>query len=109
MPQKPSMLLIQDELYFINDRGIGMCLDARTGHEFWKERIDGNHSASPLYANGRIYFFSHEGKSVVIESGKEFKQLAENSLDSGFMASPAVAGNALFLRTETHLYRIEEK
>jgi len=109
MPQKPSMLLIGDELYFINDRGIGMCLDARTGHELWKERIDGNHSASPLYANGRIYFFSHEGKSVVIESGKEFKKLAENSLDSGFMASPAVAGNALFLRTETHLYRIEEK
>lgn len=108
-PQKPSMLLVGDELCLINDKGIGMCLDARTGNELWKERIEGNYSASPLFANGRIYFFSHEGKSVVIDCGKEFKRLAENSLDSGFMASPAVADNALFLRTGTHLYRIEEK
>ncbi len=109
LPQKPSMLLIGDELCFISDKGIGMCLDARTGKELWKERIEGNYSASPLFANGRVYFFSQEGKSVVIESGKEFKQLAENSLDGGFMASPAVAGDALFVRTDTHLYRIEEK
>ncbi len=108
-PQKPSMLLIGDQLCFVSDKGIGMCLDARTGKELWKERIEGNYSASPLFANGRIYFFSQDGKSVVIESGKEFKQLAENSLDGGFMASPAVAGDALFLRTDTHLYRIEEK
>ena len=109
MPSKPSMLLIGDELYFINDEGIGMCVDARTGTENWKERIGGNYSASPLFANGRIYLFSQEGKSVVIEASKQFKHLAENTLDGGFMASPAVAGNALFLRTESHLYRIEEK
>jgi outer membrane protein assembly factor BamB len=109
MPSKPSMLLIGDELYFINDKGIGMCVDARTGTENWKERIEGNYSASPLFANGRIYLFSQEGKSVVIEASKQFKHLAENTLDGGFMASPAVAGNALFLRTESHLYRIEEK
>lgn len=108
-PQKPSMLLIGDQLCFVSDKGIGMCLDARTGKELWKERIEGNYSASPLFANGRIYFFSQDGKSVVIESGKEFNRLAENSLDGGFMASPAVAGDALFLRTDTHLYRIEEK
>lgn len=108
MPQKPSMLLIGDELYFVNDKGIGMCLDARTGTEHWKERIEGNYSASPLFANGRIYLFSQEGKTVVIEPGKQYKQLAENSLDGRFMASPAVADDALFLRTETHLYRIEQ-
>lgn len=108
LPQKPSMLLIGDELYFVTDKGIGMCLDARTGSEHWKERIEGNYSASPLYANGRIYFFSQAGKSVVIEPGRDFRQLAENSLDGGFMASPAVAGEALFVRTESHLYRIEE-
>jgi len=108
MPQKPSMLLIGDELYFINDKGIGMCLDARTGTEHWKERIEGNYSASPLFANGRIYLFSQEGKTVVIEPGKQYKQLAGNSLDGRFMASPAVADNALFLRTETHMYRIEQ-
>ncbi|NQV23969.1 MAG: PQQ-like beta-propeller repeat protein [Rhodopirellula sp.] len=106
-PQKPSMLLIGDELYFINDKGIGMCLDARTGKEYWKERIEGNYSASPLFANGRIYFFSQEGKTVVIEAGRQFKRPAENSLDSVFMASPAVADNSLFLRSATHLYRID--
>ncbi|MDA1164931.1 MAG: PQQ-binding-like beta-propeller repeat protein [Planctomycetota bacterium] len=107
LPQKPSMLLIGDELYFINDTGIGMCLDARTGKEHWKERIAGQYSASPLFASGRIYLFSHEGKSIVIEPGREYKQLSENTLAGGFMASPAVAGNALFLRTGTHLYRVE--
>ena len=107
-PQKPSMLLIGDELYFVNDQGIGMCLDARSGKENWKERVSGAYSASPLFANGRIYFFSQEGRTVVIKPGKEYSQLADNSLDGGFMASPAVADNALFLRTDTHLYRIEQ-
>ena len=109
MPRKPSMLLIGDELYFAADSGIGFCLDATTGKENWKERLTGNYSASPLFADGRIYFFSQEGRTVVIEPGKEFNQLADNQLDSGFMASPAVAGHALFLRTETHLYRIENE
>ncbi len=109
MPNKPSMLLIGDELYFAADKGIGFCLDAATGKEHWKERLTGNYSASPLFADGRIYFFSQEGRTVVIEPGREFKQLADNQLDSGFMASPAVAGHALFLRTETHLYRIENE
>jgi outer membrane protein assembly factor BamB len=109
LPSKPSMLLIGDELYFINDKGIGMCVDARTGAENWKERIEGNYSASPLFANGRIYLFSQEGKTVVIEASKQYKRLADNTLDGGFMSSPAVAGDALFVRTDTHLYRIEEK
>ena len=109
LPQKPSMLLIDDGLYFVTDKGIGMCVDAQTGSENWKERIEGNYSASPLFANGRIYLFSQEGKTVVVNASKQFKKLAESTLDGGFMASPAVADNALFLRTETHLYRIEEK
>jgi len=109
LPQKPSMLLIDDELYFVTDKGIGMCLDARTGAENWKERIEGNYSASPLFANGRIYLFSQNGKTVVVNASKQFEKVAESTLDGGFMASPAVAGDALFVRTDTHLYRIEEK
>lgn len=109
LPQKPSMLLIDDELYFVTDKGIGMCLDARTGSEHWKERVEGNYSASPLYANGRIYLFSQEGTTVVVNASKQFEKVAESTLDGGFMASPAVAGDALFVRTDTHLYRIEEK
>lgn len=109
LPQKPSMLLVDDELYFVTDKGIGMCLDARTGAENWKERIEGNYSASPLFANGQIYLFSQEGKTVVVNASKQFEKVAESTLDGGFMSSPAVAGDALFVRTDTHLYRIEEK
>ncbi|HYT61422.1 MAG TPA: PQQ-binding-like beta-propeller repeat protein, partial [Haliangiales bacterium] len=75
--------------------------------EVWRERVGGNHSASPVSAEGRLYFFSEEGQTTVIDAGREFKVLAENKLDDGFMASPAVAGKAFFLRTKTHLYRIE--
>ena len=109
LPQKPSMLLVDDELYFVTDKGIGMCLDARTGAENWKERIEGNYSASPLFANGQIYLFSQEGKTVVVNASKQFEKVAASTLDGGFMSSPAVAGDALFVRTDTHLYRIEEK
>jgi len=105
--RKPSLLLIGDLLFMIEDGGVATCLDAKTGTEVWRERVGGNHSASPIYANGRIYFLSEEGKTTVIEAGREFKKLAENTLEDGFMASPAVSGKALFLRTKSHLYRIE--
>ena len=106
--RKPSLLLDGDLLFMIDDGGIASCLEARIGREVWRERIGGNHSASPILAAGRIYFFSEEGKATVIEAGRSFKVLAVNELSEGFMASPAVAGEALFLRTRTHLYRIEE-
>jgi outer membrane protein assembly factor BamB len=108
VPKKPSVLLLDDLLFTIDDNGIASCLEAATGKEFWRERVGGNHSASPISAEGRIYFFSEEGKGTVIEAGREFKKLADNQLDDGFMASPAIAGKALYLRSKTHLYRIEE-
>lgn len=108
VPKKPSLLLIDDWLFTIDDNGVAACLDAATGTEIWRERVGGNHSASPIYADGRIYFFNEEGKATVIAAAREFRKLAENHLEDGFMASPAVAGQALYLRTKTHLYRIEE-
>jgi outer membrane protein assembly factor BamB len=91
----------------INDGGIVTCLEARTGQEVWHSRLTDSYSASPIAAEGRIYFFSEDGKATVIEAARAFKVLAENSLADGFMASPAVDGKALYLRTRTHLYRIE--
>ena len=108
VPKKPSLQLAGDLLFSIDDGGIAGCLEAQTGRELWRERVGGNYSASPLFADGRIYFFSEEGKATVIAAGREFKKLAESTLADGFMASPAVAGRALFLRTRTHLYRVEE-
>ena len=107
VPKKPSLLLMDDLLFGIDDGGVASCLDARTGTEIWRERVGGNYSASPVCAEGRIYFFSEDGRTTVIEAGRKFNVLAENKLDDGFMSSPAIAGKAFFLRTRTHLYRIE--
>jgi len=108
VPKKPSLLLKDDLLFMINDVGIVTCLDAKSGAVVWKSRLKGTYSASPVLAGGRIYVFDEDGKATVLEAGREFKVLAENQLDDGFMASPAIAGRALFLRTKTHLYRIEQ-
>ena len=110
VPRKPSMLLVNDLLFAIEDEGgIVACYEAKSGTEVWRERVGGNHSASPLCAGGKIYFFTEDGKTTVIEAGRQFKKLAESKLDDGFMASPAVSGKSLILRTRTHLYRIEDK
>jgi outer membrane protein assembly factor BamB len=107
-PEKPSLALAGDLIFMVDDAGIVTCLEAKTGAMVWRDRIGGTHSASPLVAGGRVYFFDEDGKTTVIEAGRSFKVLAENQLDDGFMASPAVAGGALVLRTRTHLYSIAE-
>lgn len=107
MPRTPSMLLIDDLLFTINDTGTLTCLEALTGSQIWSRRIPGNYAASLLYAVGRIYCFDMDDKTTVLKAARKFEILATNMLDSGFMASAAVSGKALFLRTKTHLYRIE--
>jgi outer membrane protein assembly factor BamB len=102
----PSLLLVGDELYMVSDAGMASCLDARTGEVHWQERLGGTYSASPLYADGKLYFLSEQGTTVVLAAGKKFKVLARNVLDERSLASPAAADGALFLRTEKHLYRI---
>ena len=82
MPCTPSPLLVGDELYFVTDNGIATCVDAKTGEELWRARLDGNYSASPIYADGRIYFLSEEGESIVIAPGRELKHLATNQLEA---------------------------
>jgi outer membrane protein assembly factor BamB len=108
VPQKPSIVLVGDLIFMINDAGIASAVEAKTGAVVWTGRVGGSYSASPISDGARVYFFSEEGKATVIEAGRQFKVLAENVLDDGFMASPAVSGDALFLRTRTHLYRVEQ-
>jgi outer membrane protein assembly factor BamB len=93
-------------LYFITDNGIATCVDAKTGKVNWRARVGGNHSASPIYADGRIYFLSEEGESVVIAAGPQLKHLATNQIEGRTLASMAVASGSIFIRSETHLYRI---
>lgn len=106
---KPSILLIDDLIYLISDAGVATCVEAKTGQMVWQQRIGGEYSASPVYADGKIWLFSEEGKTTVLKPGRTFEKLAENKLDEGFLASPALAGKAFLLRTRTHLYRIENR
>ena len=95
-------------IYLVTDIGMVSCLDTQSGEAVWTERLRGNFSASPVLAGGRIYFCSQEGITTVIKPSRRYRHLATNRLDEGLMASPAIAGESLYLRTATHLYRIEE-
>ncbi len=109
-PYVPSPLLCDAALYFFdNNRPILTCLDARSGEKhFGPQRIDGLSSvyASPVYAAGRVYVAGRDGETIVLKAGPSFQVLATNQLDDGFDASPAVAGDELFLRGRSHLYCI---
>ncbi|MGD0090138.1 MAG: PQQ-binding-like beta-propeller repeat protein [Planctomycetota bacterium] len=102
-----SPLLVDDLLYLVSVDGAAACLEAATGNQVWRQLIGGEYAASPIYADGRLYFFNQQGKATVLKAGRAYEVLAKNTLDAGCMASPAVCGKALFLRTKTHLYRIE--
>ena len=107
VPHVPSPLLVDKEIYFVHDGGVATCLDALTGQPLWQERLGGNHDASPIEIRNRLYFLNREGKATVLTAGRKFEVLATNQLEGTFKASPAVADGALFLRNESHLYRIE--
>jgi outer membrane protein assembly factor BamB len=102
-----SPLLIDGLFYMVSDDAMLTCLEAATGKQVWRQRIGGNYSASPIYADGQMFFFNQQGKTSVIKPGRTFELTGTNTLATGFMASPAVSGKALFLRTKTHLYRVE--
>ncbi len=108
---KPSPILVDDLIYMVNDGGAAACLDAKTGAQIWQNRVGNAFSASPLYADGAIYFFPDKDPAVVIAAGREFKELGKGQLEVGknYKATPAISGSALFIRTDTHLYRIEKK
>lgn len=106
-PHTPSLLVVGDELYMVADKGVASCLDTQTGKLYWEERLGGNYSASPLYVDGRIYFQSEDGDTTVIAPGREYHKLATSQLGEQTLASYGVVDNALLIRSEKHLYRIE--
>ena len=109
MPQRCSPLLVDELLYLINRGGIATCLEAKTGKLIWKERLKGAYSASPIYANGRIYLFNEDATSTVLRPARKLEVIATNTLaKQSLLATPAVDGNAFIIRTGGHLYRIED-
>lgn len=109
VPAKPSLTLVGDLIFMVNDRGIASAVEAKTGEVVWTWRVPGEYSASPVAAAGRVYLFNEAGATTVIDAGREFRIVASSQLGDGFMASPAVDGNAFIVRSRSHLYRIEEE
>lgn len=109
VPLTPSPILVGDDLYMVTDIGIASCVDARTGTVHWQQRLEGNYSASPVFADGRIYFSSEEGLTTAIAPGRTFQRLAASRIDGATLASIAVADGSFFIRSNTHLYRIGTK
>jgi outer membrane protein assembly factor BamB len=108
-PLTPSPILVGNELYVVTDNGIASCVDAATGALVWQRRLNGTFSASPVFADGRIYFLAEDGVATVIAPGREFRQLALNRLDGATLASMALSSSAIYIRSATHLYRIEQR
>src|SRR5438477_9981287 len=102
-----SPLLVDGLIYTAAEESFVTCVEAATGQVVWTERIGGKYAASPVYADGRLYFFSQDGTTTALKPGRTFEVLATKPLANGFMASPAVSGKAFYLRTKTDLYRIE--
>jgi len=109
VPHSASPLIVGNELYMVADRGVAVCLDATTGDEHWHERVGEAFSASPLFADGKIYFQDEHGHATVIQPGTEYHEVSRNTFAGGArtFASYAVADGALFVRSESHLYRIQ--
>jgi outer membrane protein assembly factor BamB len=105
-PSTPSTIVVGDELYFVSDAGIATCVDAKTGQVHWNERLGGGFSASPVFADGRLYFQNEEGVGYVVKAGKTYELLAKNELGERTLASYAVDDGSLFIRSAEHLFRV---
>lgn len=106
VPHSASMLVLGDELYFVSDAGIASCANAKTGEVYWSERLAGGFSASPVTAEGRIYFQNETGTTFVLKPGKKFEQIAKNDIGEPTLASFAIADRTIYLRSEKFLRKI---
>ncbi len=109
IPIESSPVFANGFVFTVDDRGTISCINAKTGEFVWQQEFKGFFGASPIFADGKLYFFNKKNAGIVIEASAQYKLLAENTLDDGMMASPVVKGKSLILRTKTNLYRVEKK
>lgn len=110
VPKESSPIIVDDLIFFNDDKGILSCLDAATGKEHYRERLDGQggYSASPVYANGHLYFHNGNGITTVVKPDKVFRKVAENQIGEYGLSSFAVVSDGFVIRTEGNLIRIGE-
>jgi outer membrane protein assembly factor BamB len=105
-PLTPSPIVVFDEIYVVNDGGILSCMDAQTGGMLWQQRLGGTFSASPVLAGGHLYFSSEQGVTTVVRPGRTYQPVARNAIDGGLLASIAISGESIIMRSDTSLYLI---
>lgn len=105
-PLTPSPIVVGDEIYVVNDGGILSCIDARSGGILWQQRLGGTFSASPVLAGGHLYFSSEQGVTTVVRPGPTYQPVARNAIDGGLLASIAVSGESIIMRSDASLYLI---
>lgn len=106
VPMIPSMLYAKPWLFTVTEGGAVRCLKAETGEAAWRSRVAGNVSASPIWAEGRVYLLNEKGETTVFQAGPEVNVIARNALDEKCCASLAVSRRRLFIRSEKHLWCI---
>jgi len=108
VPLTPSPIAVGGEAYLVSDGGIASCVEIATGATLWQQRLGGTYSASPVLAAGHLYFSSEQGVTTVIQPGREFRRVARNTLDGSLLASMAVSGEAIIMRSDSSLYRLRQ-
>ncbi len=108
VPLNPSPVIHDNQLYTISDAGVLTQYVATTGDVIWKKRIGGDFSASPLLHNDRLYLLSESGTTTITSTGERYRIFARNTVAGTTLASFGVSAQSLYLRTDTHLYRITE-
>ena len=109
MPNRSSPLIVDGKIYVTNETGILSRIDAKSGEIEKYISLKAKFSGSGVYADGRLYFPSEEGKVVVVKPGPELEIVATNEFEDGFMASPALDGSSIYLRSKSHVYRVGKK
>ena len=105
-PYISSLVHYQGLIYTAGELGVVTCLDAKNGERVWQERAGGVFTASPVAGDGRLYLVSESGETVVIKAGQTFDVLARNTLQSHFVASPAISRGRIFLRGDDELFAV---
>ncbi len=105
-PYIASILYFDGLIYMANGNGIATVVDPATGERLWQERIGGVYTATPVAGDGKVYLFSETGEAVVLEAGRSPRVMSRNPLNERVIASPAIAGGRIFVRTDRHLVAI---
>lgn len=111
-PYMPTPIVVGDHLYTCNNNGVLTAYDAKTGAQVYRERIAGTNSvaftASPVAADGKLYFASEDGEVYVVKAGPKFELLASNPMGEVLMATPAIVGGTILVRGRHHLFAVRE-